>query len=202
MARVFVFEGVNGSGKSSVIKSLSGKLERDFFGIKCIDLFSPGCGIYDIRDMIRNQKNNFNILTYLFLISADMNEMISNSIQPYIEKNNYVFLLDRYIDSTYVYQGDLGGIDYKIIDNIVKLYDKVKIDHTFILDIPYEISEYRRNGLKEIDKYEKEFKTTFSILRDGYKKRSIGDNRSFIDAVPGINEISDKCYTIIKKIIN
>jgi len=181
--KIFIFDGVNGSGKTELINLLNTKLSKELKGYKIITVPSPGSGIKGIRPIFKDPENRFDPLTYLLLISSDVNEMIHSKILPEYNNDKCIFLLDRLFDSTYIYQGILNNVSIDKIDIMLSWCMKdISINKTFILDIPYDISESRRKNEGFKDAFEKDFKDTFDIIRNGYIERSKLDNHILIDA--------------------
>ena len=128
---LIVFEGIEGSGKTTLIDFISRYFKRK--KIKFIKLREPGGSKNSelIRKLILNKKNKFNPLTDLLLYLAARNENIENII-----KNNYkkkIILLDRFIDSTIAYQHYGMGLSNSLIKTINKvLLGKIVPDFVFI----------------------------------------------------------------------
>lgn len=100
---LFVFEGGEGSGKSTAIKKVKEKLEKD--GYKVLVTREPGgCDISEqIRNIILNNKD-MDIETELLLFLAARKEHYIKIVKPAL-KDKYIVLMDRFMDSTIVYQG-------------------------------------------------------------------------------------------------
>lgn len=107
------FEGGEGSGKSTVIKEISKKLEEK--NIKFIVTREPGGKDIDISEKIRKiilDKNNteMSAKTEALLFAASRVQHIDSLIKKYLD-DNYLVICDRYLDSSIAYQGygrDLG----------------------------------------------------------------------------------------------
>lgn len=158
---IIVLEGLNGCGKTTLANSkefhstlLSTPPYDKYSGVEIFRC--PGDGILEVRDLIKNPENNFNNLTYMNLSFADMNELVQKKIIPTM-KDNKLIILDRCFHSTLVYQDSIIYTK-KIIDSQVKIiFGQNILDRmsTFILDIPYEVSQERQKKLGTIDKFEK-----------------------------------------------
>ena len=73
--------------------------------------------------------------TYIFLIFSAFDELNQKVIEPNLRENKVV-VIDRYIDSTLVYQGLEGGLEINLIQEVAKkTIDLPWPDITFILDI-------------------------------------------------------------------
>ena len=86
---IIVFEGIEGSGKSTHIKNVSNylkKIKRSFIKIR-----EPGGSLTSekIRKIILSNKSKFNSTTDLFLYFASRSENIEKIISKYYKKKNY-----------------------------------------------------------------------------------------------------------------
>ena len=127
---VIVFEGIEGSGKTSHINYISRDLKKR--KLKFIKLREPGGSFNSekIRKLLLNKKNRFDKLTDLFLYLSARNENIKNLLTKNYKKK--IILIDRFSDSTLAYQYYGMGIDYRLIQQINKIIVKnFKVDFTF-----------------------------------------------------------------------
>ena len=127
---IFVFEGIEGTGKSTQIRSISVYLKKK--RVPFIILREPGGSKNSekIRKILLNKKSNFNPITDLLLYLASRSE----NIEKIINKNLYkkIILIDRFVYSTLAYQHYGMGINLKLIKYLNKLIiKKIKIKHIF-----------------------------------------------------------------------
>ncbi len=125
-------EGGEAVGKSHQIRLLEKVFKKS--DISYLTTREPG-GIKSSED-IRNVifSNEIDSITELLLFSASRHENIKNVIIPNFEKFD-IILVDRFMLSTIVYQGILGGISIdKIIDLHAKFNFNLYPDLTIILD--------------------------------------------------------------------
>ena len=99
---------------------------------------------------------------------ADRYEHIDKVIKPALKRNQNI-LSDRYIDSTFAYQGAGRGIDQKELKYLMDLLNYPKPDLTIYLDLPVE------EGLKRVkkkrgksDRFEQEDLIFFERIRNFY----------------------------------
>ena len=99
---LIIFEGIEGSGKTTQIKNVKSYLRRN--KIKFISLREPGGSklAEKLRKIILNSKSNFHPFTDLLLYIAARNENINSIIKKNYKKK--VILIDRFIYSTIAYQ--------------------------------------------------------------------------------------------------
>ena len=141
-----VFEGIDGSGKSSVISRLKDNLES--YGKKVIVTAEPSrsdIGNYVLRTRGLNPK------TEALLFTADRSEH-TEQILDWI-RGGYIVICDRYIGSTLAYQSAAGmNINWlKDINSGVAIIPDV----TILMDIDPEISLRRVNARGERTRFEK-----------------------------------------------
>ena len=168
---LIIFEGIEGSGKSTQIKNVISFLKKK--KLKYIKLREPG-GVTTsekIRKLILNKKSKFNPLTDLLLYNAARNENVNNVIKKYYKKK--IIIIDRFIYSTIAYQHYGMHLDLKLI-NILnkKILKNMKIDHIFFHKIRISTMKKRikkRNNNNRYDEFENNF----------YKKVQYGYNKIF-----------------------
>ena len=112
---IIVFEGIEGSGKSHHISVVSRYLKKKKIGH--IKLREPGGNPNSekIRNLILNNKSNFNKDTDLLLYMAARSENINVIKKAY---NKKIILIDRFTDSTIAYQHFGMGVDLNLIKTL------------------------------------------------------------------------------------
>lgn len=111
---LIVFEGIDGSGKSTQLDLLSQFLTDR--GYPVITTREPTGGQYGqkIRELYNN-RDSFSKEEELELFIRDRKEHIDQLIQPALDQNK-IIICDRYFLSTAAYQG-AAGLDPKVILN-------------------------------------------------------------------------------------
>ncbi|MFR7882330.1 MAG: dTMP kinase [Christensenellales bacterium] len=109
---LITFEGIDGSGKSTLIKQVGEYLKSK--NLNTLITYEP----YDedIRNLIKSGK--YLPKAELALFTADRVQHIENIILPAL-KDNMIVLCDRFIDSTIAYQFGGNGISPNIIKSNV-----------------------------------------------------------------------------------
>ncbi|MCK5682055.1 dTMP kinase [bacterium] len=142
------FEGIEGCGKSTQITMLAERLRS--LGREVVVSREPGATPLgkQLRDLLLNPTNNPDALTELLLYLADRREHCRRVISPALARGA-IILLDRFIDSTWVYQGyaaaaagangERESVSVEIIDSLNRLVlGSVWPKLTFLLDCPAE----------------------------------------------------------------
>jgi dTMP kinase len=145
-AKVIVFEGVDGCGKSTQIKLLSKYLDK--LSIKHHCTREPGGSpiAEKIRKLFLSIKE-LDIYSQLLLCSAARNEHLIY-LEELQKKEKFEFIIfDRFSDSTLAYQIYPYGLSEHLFSLINKeLVLNIDIDCEFILDIDPLISKNRRKA--------------------------------------------------------
>lgn len=133
---IITFEGIDGSGKSTLIKELKKYYQSKGKTVKVIK--EP---YKQFRKLILNPKHSFSDLTRLYLFLANRVESV-NKIT--ISEPNTIFLLDRFSLSTYAYQHYGLGIPLDLVKALNEpIVQDLKIDRTIYLDCPVHIAKLR-----------------------------------------------------------
>lgn len=198
MGRFIVFEGLDGSGKSSQVKMLAeylrGRGEKVYVTAEPTD-FDTGKLLR--RILSESIEKDMHYQAALFL--ADRIEHITNpaqGIKKYLD-NGYTVICDRYYYSSLAYQGMSGECDFEWVLNLNLGCDKLlKPDICFFLDVDPNTCRARiENSRDNAELYEKSaelmqrtrngFLSVLSTLEQRY-----GHNILRIDANNSIDNIA------------
>ena len=194
-----VFEGLDGSGKSTQVKILLDKLISDNYQV--LPLREPGST--EIGEKILNlldSKQELTPIMEFLLFSISRSAVVNEKIKPALETNKIV-LCDRYFYSSIAYQGAGRNLDKEYIDFTNQLIiDKTIPDIVFYLDLTWE-EKINRKGIDKSDRFEKENKIFHDKVRKEYLSlaRNDSDRWVVIDANVELDEISNLIYSKIKK---
>ena len=165
---IIVFEGIEGSGKTSHIKNVLNYLKKK--NKPFIKIREPGGSINSekIRKLILNGKSNFDKNTDLLLYFAARSENI-DLIKKNIGKK--IILIDRFVDSTIAYQHYGMGIDLNFINSINKyLLKNININFTFLNLVNKKNMFLRLAKRKRLNRYDKFNYTFYTKVQNGYIK--------------------------------
>lgn len=138
------FEGAEGSGKSTQIQKLKEHFEA--LNRPCLLLREPGGTNFGekLREAILNQHQKLHALAETFVFLASRVQLLEEKILPHLKLNGVV-LLDRYIDSTLVYQAIARGEEIQKIWTLHQFAPLNLLPHrTLYLDISLEVSLERQ----------------------------------------------------------
>ena len=168
------FEGGEGSGKSTQIKTLAERLAAA--KLRAIVTREPGGspGAEVIRHLVLSGMGKLlgpEAETLLFAAARD--DHVRSVIDPALKQGIWV-LCDRFSDSTRVYQGSLGQVSPTILDAMQRVtIGDLKPDLTVILDVPVEVGLKRaalRRGTGAADRFEAEDIRFHQQLREAYRQ--------------------------------
>ena len=150
-----VFEGIDGSGKSTQIKFLADKLKAERF--KVYTTAEPTDGpIGSIIRNIFNQRIEADEKVIAGLFVADRLDHLLNKTNGILNKleDNFIVISDRYYFSSYAYHGFHMPMDWVIEANSMSA-KLLKADATIFIDVAPEESMHRLNGNRNsIELYE------------------------------------------------
>jgi len=161
------FEGLDGSGKSTQVKRLRAALEGD--GREVVTAREPGQTELGekIRDLVLHDAG-MTPWAEALLYAASRAEVVEEIVRPALERGADV-LLDRYLDSSIVYQG-IGrglGVDEVLEVNLLATGGLLP-DRTFVLAVDPAAS-LRRVGSKP-DRIEREDAAFHERVAAGYEQ--------------------------------
>jgi dTMP kinase len=165
------FEGVDFTGKTTQINFLKQYFLQNNINFLTYDIPYGTTGKL-AREML---KNNFGSdETLMFLLCASWNDLYTNELKPNLEQGHHI-ILDRYIDSTIVYQGYGSSLGHDFAEILCTYATNNLIpDITFYFDIGIEDYIKRRDiSNREADKLELNIKKIESVIysyRKWYEK--------------------------------
>ena len=204
--KFIVFEGIDGCGKTTQIKSIFNWLPKSNLvsnNSLIVKTREPGGSILGekLRELIlSNDKDNSpSSLAELLLYAADRAEHITKKISPALKKGDWV-LSDRFSGSTLAYQGYGRNIDKEIIKQLeIIACQGEKPDITFLLDISPEESIARRKN-KLPDRIESEGIDFLRKVSIGFKEIAKKNNWIIISAANNQEKITNTIKnTLIEK---
>ena len=203
--RFITFEGGEGSGKSTQIRLLAERLQRA--GVRSVTTREPGGspGAEIIRHIVLAGIGKLlGSDAEALLFAAARDDHVRSLIEPALTDGAWV-LSDRFIDSTRVYQGQLGAVDPKLIRAMehVTIGDLLP-DLTIILDIPVEIGLARasaRRGTAAADRFESENADYHQRLREAYLSAAKAEPQrcAVVDADGSVEAIAERVWSVVSE---
>lgn len=187
-------EGTDGSGKSTQIALMAEYLRK--MGHEVVLTREPGgTNISEkIRSIILDPENReMGYIAEALLYASSRAQHVAELIKPSVEQGKVV-ICDRFVDSSYVYQGFGRGIDMEILESVNKIaMDGMFPDITFFFDISPEVALERRIQATGADRIENEKMEFHMKVYQGYKSLAAKDPDRIktIDADRSIEEIAE-----------
>lgn len=207
MSKFITFEGGEGSGKSTVMKDVATRLEKE--GYKLVLTREPGGTpiAEEIRNVILDKANTkMDPRTEALLYAASRRQHLVEKIWPALERGEIV-LCDRYLDSSLAYQGGARGLGVDEVLSINMFATEGEYpDLTLLFDLESEegLKRIEKNKGREVNRldlekleFHKKVRDNFHALAKKYSTRYI-----IIDASKPLNEVEDEVYKIIKETIS
>lgn len=169
-----VFEGLDGSGKSTLMRNLSEHLrgqQRNFIMTR-----EPGGTplAEEIRNLLLRREGEAPVArTEVLLYQASRAQHVDSVIEPALKAGQWV-LCDRFYASTIAFQCFARGLDRKDIDWLNSYATNKRAPHlTVLLDLPVQesLSRIEQRNLKlgsESDRMEAEKLSFHEAVRQGY----------------------------------
>ena len=196
-------EGIEGSGKSTSLETITKTLSDH--NINFILTKEPGGGPLgqDLRALLLDKSSRISPDTELLLMMADRKDHIDNYVIPNLEKGIWI-ISDRYLDSTYAYQGGGRQIDTFKIDKLVSLLDLPIPDLTILFDLAPSIALKRAQKRSALDRFESEPIDFHERIRSTYLSLSELHSERFklVDSSKEIIEVQDQVKKILLDYLN
>ncbi len=165
------FEGSEGCGKSTQIALLRTRLEAE--GRSVVVLREPGGTELgeSIRHLLQHAKEGAAMTpeTELLLFAASRAQLVREKIRPLLEAGTFV-ILDRFLDSTTVYQGIARGLPLESVRAINHFAIGGTLPQlTLVLDMDSATARQRIHQTgRELDRIESQPQSFFEKVRQGY----------------------------------
>lgn len=112
MSKILIFEGCDGTGKTTTMGVVADKLRARGYSVECLQ--EPGTtdlGL-EIRKIVKNPSIKIYSYSGLLLMTAARSSLVEERLRPILDRGtvDYV-LIDRFVLSTFIYQGLLGNTE-------------------------------------------------------------------------------------------
>lgn len=195
--KLITLEGIDGSGKSTILKLLKQKFDKNADIVFTREPTKEWIG----EAVYRAIKSETDPLAELFLFIADHADHLSKTVRPALEDNK-IIISDRYSDSRYAYQGaTLDGIIDNALEWVLGLHTGWTIvpDLSILFDVRPEVAVNRVGRRSHQTKFEKV--TFLEKVRTNYLKLVEMDPERFlvVDAEQPLNIVKNQVLSIIEK---
>lgn len=174
------FEGIDGAGKSTHIKSLAVAFEQA--GRSVVRTREPGGTPLAERLRTMTLHEDMDGVTEALLMFAARRAHVREVIAPALAAGKVV-LCERFTDSTFAYQGGGRGVDWETLEKLERLAldingtgvsmplmdEPLTPSLTLWFDLPTELAATRLRG--ELDRFEMQTLVFFESVRAAYATR-------------------------------
>lgn len=200
---VFIsFEGGEGGGKTTQMTRLAGFLRQQ--GIEVVETREPGGTVQgeELRALlVRGDPDRWQPTSELLMMTAARVEHVRHVIAPALAAGKWV-LCDRFVDSSYVYQGLAGEIGF---ENVRYLHEMavggLLPDLTLLLDLPAEAGLRRAQTRGGEARFEKKGEAFHRKLREGFLELAAAypERINKIDAQQSFDEVWSDIRAIVSE---
>ena len=200
MDKFVTFEGVEGAGKSTLVKNLCDYLQKNHINFKCVREPGGSKVCEQIRNIVKYSEEPISYQTELLLFSASRAQLVSNVILPQLAKGKIV-ICDRFYDSSRVYQGYANGISDDVVMQITSFATNGLVPTvTFVLDIEPTFAFNRKGGRDKGDRIEAKDIKFHQKVRQGYLDIAQKESRFVVlDATKTEQELLDIVVEKLKR---
>lgn len=153
---LITFEGGEGAGKSTLVAAVRETLQAR--GVDVETSREPGgtpAGERIRRLLLDDAPEPFLPIAEALLHTAARAEHVERWIRPRLEAGT-TLLIDRFSDSTRVYQGVARGLGRAAVDRLQELaFGSLEADLTILLDLPVEVGLERAAAAGDVNRYER-----------------------------------------------
>ena len=201
--RFITFEGIDGSGKSTQLRLLEGRLRLQ--GYDVLTTLEPGGTPLGrrLREAFLETEEVVAPISELLLFAADRAQHVNFLIKPSLAVGRIV-ISDRYADATVAYQGAGRGFDKNTIDAVIGLAtDGLKPDITLYFDVSVENAIMRASARSDEEtkknRMDGETADFYSRVREAYLEiaRLEPGRVKVIDANGSVEAIQEQVFAVI-----
>ena len=222
-----VLEGIEGSGKSSVLSAIAEKLKTEYPEINLVTTRHPGAtslGAH-LRKLVKYPEQidpniQLDALSRQLCMVMDASAFTNQVLNPAIDLGSLV-IADRSNFISSIAYGKADGLDLATISTMFSLVKPIPTDRLYVLQCPWEFAKNRmlkQNGGDRIglDYFERKGPEFFETLQDVYDNLISGPpdlvsavcqsvrlhNIKYVDATQSLPDIRDEIIEDIVKLFD
>ena len=204
--RFITLEGIEGAGKSTVVKFVREWLEAR--GKRVTLTREPGGTplAERVRQLVLDRQGEpITPTTETLLMFAARGLHVENLIRPALARGDWV-VCDRFTDATRAYQGAGRGVSRAWIEQLASEVQRgLNPDCTLLLDLPVSIGlerVKRRSGATPTDRFEEEPAKFFERVREAYLDLARAEPQRIrvVDASGDVAEVQKAVATVLESL--
>ena len=204
--RFITLEGIEGAGKSTVVKFVREWLEAR--GKRVTLTREPGGTplAERVRQLVLDrQGESITPTSETLLMFAARGLHVENLIRPALARGEWV-VCDRFTDATRAYQGAGRGVSRAWIEQLASEVQRgLNPDCTLLLDLPVSIGlerVKRRSGATPTDRFEEEPAKFFERVREAYLDLARAEPQRIrvVDASGNVGEVQKAVATVLESL--
>ena len=203
-----VFEGIDGSGKSTQARSLYRRLAR--LDRPVLLVHEPGGTPLGetVRRWVKTRQG-LSSLAELFLFTAARSQLVAEVIRPAL-LDGAVVIADRFVASTVAYQGYGRGLDITLINQVNReAVAGMTPDLTILLDVAPEVGTERKRArpsprsISRTDNFDTAPLDFHRRVRQGYLEQAGSDSARWLvlDATAPRAQLSRDIWAKVKPLL-
>ena len=180
--RFLVFDGPDGSGKTTQFRVLADAARAA--GVGVLEIREPGGTPIgeEIRDLLLDVRTDdtadMDVVCEALLFMASRAQLVTEQIRPALAAGRLV-LADRFVSSTFAYQGAAGGIPMADLQHLARITLRgCAPDLVLLMDVDRATSAARLNPLM-LDRIEARDTAFQERVRDGFLAQAAADPERF-----------------------
>lgn len=202
--RFITFEGPEGAGKSTQVRLLAGQLNTA--GVPHLLTREPGGSeIGDqLRALVLDTRSSMAPMTEFLIYSASRAQLVDQVIGPALKRGELV-VCDRYVDSSYAYQGYGRGLDLAQLRAVsAAATGGLMPELTVLLDISAEIGLGRAARVGAPDRIEQAGLEFHHRLNQGFRELAADEPNRFLvlDAAQPAETLAERIWDAVQMLRN
>ena len=200
-AKFITLEGLEGTGKSTQTAEIANYLCAK--GAEVYITQEPGGTQLGekIRQWLLDPKQQIVEISELLLFYAARVQHIEQRIKPALKKGQWV-ICDRFMDSSYAYQGGGRNIRLDYIEQLNQMAVPIEPDLTILLDMSPNCI-WKRINTNDLDRFEQEDMMFFEQVRNAYLQCADSYPRRIkvVDAEQDIAQVTEMIIGHLKPLV-
>lgn len=194
-----VFEGPDGSGKTTAIRAVADAFRERGVTVLCTREPGGSEAAEAMRNLLmQDTMRDAPVLSQLLLICAARVAHLRQSIEPALARGELV-LCDRYVDSSYVYQCEIGQLPSTTLDELNRVLAIRHPDLRLFFDLPPEVAMTRIAQRAEGNRFDADDHAAWMRVARAYQQRcQVGKGYAVtIDASADKNTVVEQCLAVV-----